>query len=175
MTGRPVAAATTDPERLTGVLAGQVPPFTTPAVWARFSRKVVWTPSCWFWVGALADDGYGRFADETGRIVRSSRWLFQAWHGPLVPASLVVMHEPCDEPSCARPDHLVAGTQAENLTAAARRDRVSNRWLWGAADRRGMAARSRAIREALRGGYDPDRLAAAMSLGDPRANQPALF
>jgi hypothetical protein len=27
----------------------------------RFDRKVVWSPTCLWWVGAIADDGYGRF------------------------------------------------------------------------------------------------------------------
>ncbi len=28
----------------------------------RFDRKVVWSPTCLWWVGAIANDGYGRFA-----------------------------------------------------------------------------------------------------------------
>lgn len=48
------------------------------------------------------------------------------------------MHRVCDEPSCVR-----------------------------LADRRGMAARSRAIRAALLDGGDPDRLEAVLAAGDP--------
>ncbi len=33
----------------------------------RFDRKVVWSPTCLWWVGAIGDDGYGRFATGTGR------------------------------------------------------------------------------------------------------------
>ncbi len=32
----------------------------------RFDRKVVWSPTCLWWVGAIGDDGYGRFASGTG-------------------------------------------------------------------------------------------------------------
>jgi len=33
----------------------------------RFDRKVVWSPTCLWWVGAIADDGYGRFATAPAR------------------------------------------------------------------------------------------------------------
>ncbi len=40
---------------------------------ARFAAKVVCTLGCHFWVGAIADDGYGRFAVGGGRVVRAHR------------------------------------------------------------------------------------------------------
>jgi len=114
---------------------------------------------------------YGRFTAD-GRTVRASRFLWTAHHGPL-PPNTVVMHQVCDEPSCVRLADVRAGSQAENLATAARRDRSSGWRHTGRADRRGMAARSRAIRAALAGGYDPDRLAAVLTAGDcPRPPGP---
>ncbi len=159
--------------------ADLVPTWTTPGAGRRFTHKVVVTPGCWFWVGAVADDGYGRFADHEGRIVRVSRYVLSACTGSL-PHELVAEHRVCDEPTCTRLSHLRASTQAENLQTARRRDRAGNGHRVGSAGRRGMAARSRAIRDALRGpaggwAYDPGRLAAAIADGDPHASQTLLF
>ncbi len=122
----------------------------TAKTWARFTAKIVPTPGCHYWVGALADDGYGRFT-ANGRTVGASRFLWTAHHGPLPPQA-VVMHQSCDEPSCTRLDHLRAGSQAENLASAAGR-----------------------VRSALTAGYDPQRLQAALDAGDPRAHWAVLF
>ncbi len=99
----------------------EVPAHCTAKTWARCTAKIVPTLGCHFWVGALADDGYGRF---TGGTVRTWRFRCTAHHGPL-PPQVVVMHQSCDEPSCTRPDHLRAGSQAENLASAAGRDRIA--------------------------------------------------
>jgi len=141
---------------------------------ARFAAKVVCTPGCHFWVGAIAGDGYGRFAVSGGRVVRAHRWAWEQAYGP-VPDGLMVMHG-CDETSCVNAvECLLLGDQAANLEQMARRGRSAGRAHWGCADRRRAAGRARAIREALRGGYDPVRLAAAVAAGDPRPGQRVLF
>lgn len=160
--------------------ADVIPRWTTLGAWRRFSTKVVQTPACWFWVGAIADDGYGRFHADEGRIVRVSRCVLAACTGPL-PHDLVAEHRVCDEPLGTRLSHLRASTQAENLQTARRRDRAGNGHRLGSADKRGMAARSRAIRDALRDPagpgwvYDEQRLDAAMAAGDPHEHQGRLF
>jgi len=137
-------------------------------------------PGCHFWVGAIADDGYGRIAVGGGRVVRAHRWAWEQAYGP-VPDGLMVMHG-CDETSCVNAvECLLLGDQAANLEQMARRGRSAGRAHWGCADRRRAASRARAIREALRGGYDPVRLAAAAAVaaavaaGDPRPGQRVLF
>jgi len=105
--------------------ADVIPRWTTLGAWRRFSTKVVQTPACWFWVGAIADDGYGRFHADEGRIVRVSRYVLAACTGPL-PHDLVAEHRVCDDPLCTRLSHLRASTQAENLQTARRRDRAGN-------------------------------------------------
>lgn len=178
----PAATATSTPPSSTPTAewsADLVPTWTTPGAWRRFTRKVVVTPGCWFWLGAVADDGYGRFADHEGRIVRVSRYVLSACTGAL-PHELVAEHRVCDEPTCTRLSHLHGSTQAENLQTARRCDRAGNGHHVGSADRRGRVARSRAIRDALRGPaggwvYHPGRLAAAIADGDPHASQTLLF
>ena len=173
-----------------------VPPYASPEAWRRFCAKAVPTARHTIWRGALADDGYGRFFDplyedqalpagQRSGIVRVSRWLWWAYHGP-IPAGAVVMHL-CDIPICCRLDDLVVGTQAENLRMAAGRDRTSRTTSTGRADRadrRGQAAQSRDIRAAvtaaLAGGItDPDLLAgivdAVIANGDPHRDQLSLF
>jgi len=92
-------------------------------------------------------------------------------YGP-VPDGLMVMHG-CDETSCVNAvECLLLGDQAANLKQMARRYRSAGRAHWGGRIDAGLRAGS-AIREALRGGYDPGWLAAAA--GDPRPGQRVLF
>jgi len=65
---------------------------------------------------------------------------------------VVVLHQSCDEPSCTRPDHLRAGSQAEDLAGAASRDRCGGGGTPAARTGVPMAGRSRAIRSALTAG-----------------------
>jgi len=155
-----------------------LPTWTTPGAWRRFIAKVVVTPGCRYWVGAIADDGYGRFTDHEGRCVRVSRYLLCACTRPL-PHQLVAEHRVCDEPTCTRLSHLKASTQAENLDAAPRHDRAGDGHCPGRADNCGTAACLQAIRNAQRDpargfAYDPDRLT-ALAASDAHADQGQLF
>ena len=146
----------------------------------RFWSKVVKGPTgadCWLWVGAIADDGYGRFwvvRNGVNRVVRPHRYVL-AWHsGPLTSAA-VAMHR-CDVPTCCRPDtrHVVGATQAENLADMGRKGRGSGgAWLrrrHAGTDRAEVAARSRALRAAVRSGWNPDAVAVAL-----RGHHESLF
>lgn len=175
----------------------QAPPYASAKAWRRFSRKTVATATHTIWLGALADDGYGRFHDPDytddalpaelrSGTVRVSRWLWWAWYGPL-PARTVVLHR-CDLPICVRLDHLAAGSQRDNLLMAAHRDRIARTTFTGQrtdhADKRGPAGQSHAIRNAVHyalttGITDPHQLTAivdtVITLGDRYADQLALF
>jgi HNH endonuclease len=60
---------------------------------------------------------YQRFGD-----VGAHRWV-AAWRYGSVPAGRVVRHS-CDNPRCINPDHLVLGSQADNLMDARVRGRT---------------------------------------------------
>ena len=77
----------------------------------RFFAKVIKGPApqdCWFWVGAIADDGYGRFSIRRRgqeRMVRPQRLLFEhVMHVRLSPV-MKLLHR-CDVPICV---HVTAG------------------------------------------------------------------
>ncbi|CUU60760.1 HNH endonuclease [Parafrankia irregularis] len=117
----------------------------------RFARKVLVTSGCAYWLGALADDGYGRFTAWRGQewvTLRAHRWAFEWTTGRPIGAGRVVEHE-CDEPLCVRREHLRESTQADNVAVTVARDRARNAHRLGRADIRGAAARSRALRGAL--------------------------
>lgn len=142
----------------------------------RFEAKVIRTPGCAWWRGALGEDGYGRFAIGAGpaaRTVTAHRWVWEHDLGPL-PCHRQLRHS-CDETNCVRLDHLLPGTHLHNMSDMVARGRQGGCHHHGHADTRGPAGRARAIRAALADGYHPDRLTAAMLAGDPHRHQLALF
>ena len=138
--------------------APAAPAGVDPRLWARFAAQVVVLPGgrCHLWLGRPRDDGYGQFWLPGGRVIRAHRFAWAAWHGPL--ERRVVIRHQCDEPLCtpitpeAVDGHLAAGTQADNVVDREIRGRGHHRrggvrsWT---VDRRGMAARSRALHDAV--------------------------
>lgn len=132
----------------------------------RFRSKVVTTPGCHFFVGAVSNpDGYGRINFLDGgvqRTIGAHRFALILVHGDLGPDA--VGEHDCDETLCVRvaDGHLKLGTQAANLAHAV----ATGRHLGSTPayrDPRGRYGRAVAIRDALIGGYDPDRLRAALA------------
>ncbi len=86
--------------------------------------------TCWIWLGSFFPDGYGQFyvrKDEGNPRTRNRPAHIVAWeltNGP-VPDGKIILHD-CDNPPCVRPDHLICGTQADNVRDAADKDRIAH-------------------------------------------------
>ena len=88
-------------------------------VLAGFWQRVEPDGQCWIWQGALRNTGYGWYGRQLAH-----RFCYRMMKGPV--AGLVVRHT-CDNRLCVRPDHLLAGTQMENM-----RDKMAKgRWNGG--------------------------------------------
>lgn len=87
------------------------------------------TDTCWLFEGALDDSGHGNV-----RIKRDDRWtcgkahrISYYEHKGAIPAKTVVRHT-CDVANCVNPDHLLLGSQADNVRDMVMRDRLANQF-----------------------------------------------
>ena len=79
---------------------------------------------CWEWLGDRDENGYGRLLKGVALghgYVYAHRLAYELAYG-VPPGDRVVRHI-CDNPSCVRPDHLVLGSQAENVADRVERGR----------------------------------------------------
>jgi len=88
----------------------------------RFWARTVRCGACLLWAGSCDPEGYGRFY-YSGSTKRAHRVAFYWATGRWVP---LVRHT-CDTPHCVEPSHLLAGTQADNLSDAYARGRKDDR------------------------------------------------
>jgi hypothetical protein len=150
---------------------------------ARFRSYVVAGPdedSCSLWRGAIGTDSYGRFyitRDGVGRCVRPNRYALALATGMALTPDVFALHE-CDVPLCvkvaeprARCQHVVAGTQRDNMLRMARAGRGGGRPTIRRDGRGSRRARSVALRAAVHEGWDTAAVAAAL-LG---SDEPTLW
>lgn len=83
----------------------------------RFWSKVNKTDGCWIWTAYRDDKGYGCFGFR-GKVWKAHRVAYELATGP-IPTGAHILHS-CDNPSCVNPEHLRAGTHADNM-----RDKVA--------------------------------------------------
>jgi hypothetical protein len=115
---------------------------------------------CAYWLGAISSTGHGKFragsrararpAAGPSRIVTAHVYAYQLHRGVVIPAAgteQVVIRHQCDETSCENWEHLIIGTQPDNVRDyQARRGREAG----PLADRRGARGRAIASRDAIR-------------------------
>lgn len=77
---------------------------------------------CIIWYGARSSAGYGQVRIK-GKTVYVHRLAYQEAHGE-IPKGLVIRHK-CDNPSCYNVDHLILGTQRQNMQDCSVRGRVN--------------------------------------------------
>lgn len=68
---------------------------------------------CWVWIFHTDANGYGVKTVAGQKKVRAHRWSYEQSVGP-IPDGMQVLHL-CDTPACINPDHLVLGTQSDNM------------------------------------------------------------
>lgn len=116
---------------------------------------------CWIWIGAIADDGYGRFwvrRDGGQRAVRPHRYAYALVHGETSLEEVPVLMHACDNPLCVKATddaatHLYPGTQAANLLDRAQKGNATNQYsVWRGLTRAQKAAHARELRESIKNG-----------------------
>lgn len=83
----------------------------------RFEAKVVKGArpnDCWEWVGSKNPRGYGKIGTGVGKSTDyAHRVSWSLFRGPIPPGA-VICHS-CDRPACVNPNHLILGSQADNV------------------------------------------------------------
>lgn len=78
---------------------------------------------CWLFVGAVTEStGYGKFNMGDNVAVNAHRYAYLAFVGDIVEGNYVL--HTCDTRCCVNPDHLIQGTQKENMRQASERKRL---------------------------------------------------
>ncbi len=108
----------------------------------RFWKRVLKSDGCWLWDGPPGSHGYGQALTDERRVTTAPRLAYELAYGP-VPDGLFVCHH-CDNKMCVRPDHLYAGTHAQNMDDVSKRGYHPKRKL--------THAEARAVKQRLANG-----------------------
>lgn len=96
----------------------------------RFETKYIPEPNsgCWLWTGAINSQRRGSFGIPKLRKTISAHRLSYLLFKGSIPNGLQIRHN-CDVPICVNPDHLLLGTQRDNMADRKQRGRTPMGWL----------------------------------------------
>lgn len=70
---------------------------------------------CWLWKGRKNKKGYGIICIGSTNLTLAHRYSYILFNKlDILPSNVIVMHK-CNNPICVNPNHLVGGTQKENM------------------------------------------------------------
>ena len=87
------------------------------------ANSSVSTTGCWEWNLSRLPNGYGRISIGHQKQDYTHRVSYRVHKGE-IPEGLVVRHT-CDNPCCCNPEHLILGTQKDNMQDCISRGRHS--------------------------------------------------
>ena len=108
----------------------------------RFWNKVEKTDTCWNWTAGTNSGGYGQI-QCVDKLWKAHRMSYLLHHGT-IDGTLKVLHK-CDNKLCVNPDHLIQGTQKENIYDMIRKGRANSG---------GLTKLNYEIAEEIRKGYE---------------------
>lgn len=86
---------------------------------------------CWDFTGFLGWGGYGQLKVGKKHWL-AHRLMWVLWNKKRVPKDLVVRHTCIGNPKCINPDHLVIGTQKDNIHDCMKQGRLRTGFMWNA-------------------------------------------
>lgn len=76
---------------------------------------------CWEFKGFKNKDGYGKMSKGNSKLDSAHRISYRIHKGE-IPEGMVILHT-CDNPACCNPNHLLLGTQNDNIQDMMRKRR----------------------------------------------------
>jgi hypothetical protein len=81
---------------------------------------------CWLWTGSVWKQSNGDYGEcwAFGKRELATHAAYREFKCERVPKGMILRHI-CDVPSCVNPDHLVLGTQTDNMADRQKRGRTA--------------------------------------------------